>query len=467
VRPLRSPVLLAGLAATLAAFTACGTKEVFCHGPGCTAVCGATGCPPEAGVIYRSVGPGNAAALATGDGNSVRISGGVAHFQTALPDRIGVGDALVLTGEAPAIAFVSRRWSATEYGIQTAQGDVPTDVATPTTAWAIYRAYTSLADAEVRTPNPGIPAALAGFDGAEELKDLAAMEKIWGIACYADAPDTADGADIRFYARWNTDRDHYLWIFTPATPAEAGARQRHAGRYDPSRYELRKSVDRDTGGMLSFHAGFVRVEGLQVVDRAASSQDVLVHVDAVAGGEGRFSDNLLLADPTNGRYTMGIEVYGAPAFTLLAWNNVFAGFTYVGYYDNTPEGTEVVARLANNTFYGCMVGIYGLHGRTIAVNDLFGGVQSGGRCVYAPLGLDAASDHNVCSVDEAMDGAHSVAGASPAWVDAGAEDFHLAAADTAAVGRGADLSQDAVLPFAVDFEGQPRTGAWDVGADQR
>jgi len=462
-------VTLAVLSGVAALALACRGKDVLCHGPGCGEVCGPEGCPPAAGVIYRSVGPGSTAAEALGDANPVRIVAGVAHFQAALPDRVGVGDALALTGEAPSIAFVSRRWSATEYGLQTADGGTPPDVAVATTRWALYRAYTSLADAADRTPNPGIPAALAGFDGADEVKDLVAAEKVWAIACYADGTDSADARDVVLNAGWRTSRDYYLRIFTPVTAAEAGARQRHSGRYDASRYELRKTANRSNagGGVLFLGTPFVRVEGLQLVDLASSSQDVLVHADAGEVGEARLSGNLLLANAANARSTVGIEVYGQAAYTLLAWNDVLAGFTGAGVLSNTAAGTQVVLRLYNDTFHGCRAGIENPHGRTIAVNDLFAGVPAGGSCVLAATPLDAASDHDVCSTAEVMTGAHSVSGASPAFVDAAAWDLHLAATDTAAAGRGADLSDDAALPFDVDLEGDARSGAWDVGADQR
>jgi hypothetical protein len=468
VRTLLGAVVASSVALSLA----CGSKDVLCHGPGCGdggGACGSSGCPPATGVIYRSVGPGNASALALGDANPVRIVAGVARFQAALPDRIGVGDALVLTGDEPSIAFISRRWSATEYGVQAADGSSPPDLAVATPRWAIYRAYTSLAEAADRSPNPGIPAALAGFDGGEEVKDLVAAKKVWALACYADATDSADEAEVRFYERWNTSRDYHLRIFTPAAATEAGARQRHSGRYDPSRYELRKTANRSNagGGVLFLGTAFVEVEGLQIVDLASDSEDVLVHADAGQVGEARLSGNLLLANPSNAAATTGIEVYGQASYTLLAWNNVLAGFTGAGVLSNTAAGTAVVTRLYADTFHRCRVGIDNPHGRTVAVNDLLAGVPEGGACVVADTPLDAASDHDVCSTAEPMTGAHSVSGASPAFVDAEAWDLHLAATDTAALGRGADLSGDAALPFDVDFEGDARSGAWDVGADQR
>lgn len=461
-------ILAVAAASALALTLACGSKDVFCHGPGCAAVCAGGQCAPESGVIYRSVGAGSTSALAAGDAGAVRIAAGVATFERALPDRVGVGDALVLTAQPAAIVFLARRHGPGEFAVQTADGGLPPDRGA-TTSWALYRAYTSLADAAERTPNPGIPAALAGFDGTAAVKDLVAAQKIWAIACYADAPDSADARDAWFDDAWRTDRDHFLRVFTPATPAEAGARQRHEGRYDPSRYVLRKSANRDTGGggVILVGTAFARLEGLQVVDLATSSADTLVHASAVEGGELRVSSTLLLASAANVRGTVGLEVYGSPAYRVLAWNDVFAGFTRAGVFSNTGDGTGVELLLAANTFHGCQLGIESPHGRAVAVNDLFAGVPSGGRCVSATTPLDPASDHDVCSLTETPTGAHSVSGAEARFVDAAAWDFHLAASDTAAAARGADLSRDPALAFDVDLDGVVRSGAWDVGADQR
>jgi hypothetical protein len=53
------------------------------------------------------------------------------------------------------------------------------------------------------------------------------------------------------------------------------------------------------------------------------------------------------------------------------------------------------------------------------------------------------------------------------FVNAAANDYHLAAIDTEAIGSGTDLSADANLPFSTDIDGDTRpAGAWDIGADQ-
>jgi hypothetical protein len=112
-------------AAALGAGLGC-TEEDLCHGPSCR-VCPPEGCPSSAGVIHRSVGPGNTAPLASGEANPLlRIEGSVATFREPLPDRVGVGDALAATfGDTTLLAFVTLRRSAVAYELQTADGGAP------------------------------------------------------------------------------------------------------------------------------------------------------------------------------------------------------------------------------------------------------------------------------------------------------------------------------------------------------
>jgi hypothetical protein len=49
------------------------------------------------------------------------------------------------------------------------------------------------------------------------------------------------------------------------------------------------------------------------------------------------------------------------------------------------------------------------------------------------------------------------------FVDAGADNYHLAAGETDAIDAGADLS---ATGFSNDYDGDSRTGTWDIGADE-
>lgn len=56
--------------------------------------------------------------------------------------------------------------------------------------------------------------------------------------------------------------------------------------------------------------------------------------------------------------------------------------------------------------------------------------------------------------------------ATPTYVNAANDDFHLAAGDTVCRGNGTDLSADAIYPFDDDIDGRPRVSAWDIGFDE-
>jgi hypothetical protein len=175
--------------------------------------------------IYRSVGPGNTASLATGTANALTITDSTATFNTGLPTNVGVGDVIQYNSNS-ALALIHGRTSATEYTVKTASGGTPA-AASGDTSWSIFRAYTSLYNAERGVENTGIDNALRNFDdwtpggdaSTDDVgKDISSTgsNMIWNIACYtglADAPDTTavtiDG--------WTTESDNYIKIYTPTS----------------------------------------------------------------------------------------------------------------------------------------------------------------------------------------------------------------------------------------------------------
>ncbi|GAG35972.1 unnamed protein product, partial [marine sediment metagenome] len=137
--------------------------------------------------IYRSVGPGNTSALATGSGsNTLDISGDTATFGQALADNIGVGDRIDYNADGNT-CYIHARTSPTSYIVSDSTGGTPLPV-TGDTGWSIFRAHTSLADA-------------VSLD-----RDIVSNDEIWNIACYADAQDTTQVA----INDWITSQDNYI-----------------------------------------------------------------------------------------------------------------------------------------------------------------------------------------------------------------------------------------------------------------
>jgi hypothetical protein len=56
--------------------------------------------------------------------------------------------------------------------------------------------------------------------------------------------------------------------------------------------------------------------------------------------------------------------------------------------------------------------------------------------------------------------------ATPTYVNAAGDDFHLDAADSVCIDQGTDLSADAAYAFDDDIDKVTRTGTWDIGFDE-
>ena len=123
--------------------------------------------------------------------NGLTISGSTATFSTALPNNIGVGDVIQYDssgdGTIDAIAFIHGRTSSTQYTVKDKNGNAPTAV-TSDYNWAIYRAYTSLANWQSQTENPNITEPVE--NDVNPSMNLVTANTILNVACYGDGEDT-------------------------------------------------------------------------------------------------------------------------------------------------------------------------------------------------------------------------------------------------------------------------------------
>jgi len=145
---------------------------------------------------------------------------------------------------------------------------------------------------------------------------------------------------------------------------------------------------------------------------------------------------------------------------MYAWNNLIMGFNVgstqaSGIYGAEP-GTAVFAY--NNTIVDCDYGIFGDSGEVAARNNIVEVNVTGFSGSY-----DGMSDYNISNRAGAP-GPHSLSSVTVQFVGGG--DYHLRATDTVARNRGSDHSDDAGLRFDTDIDGEPRTGLWDIGADE-
>ena len=137
--------------------------------------------------IFRSVGPGNTSALATGASNTLVISGSTATFANPLPDNVGVGDGLQYDsdndGSIDAIAFIHLRLSSTIYVVKDQAGAQPIGV-TSDNDWSLFRSYTSLFNAEAGIESTAFDSSVRFFETWASGQNLDTADKIWNIAMY-------------------------------------------------------------------------------------------------------------------------------------------------------------------------------------------------------------------------------------------------------------------------------------------
>jgi hypothetical protein len=222
------------------------------------------------------------------------ISGSTATFDSGLPNNIGVGDAIQYdsdnNGSIDALAIIHGRTSSTVYTVKNKDGvNDPTPTQAMDNDWAIYRAYTSLANWESQTQNSSIT-----LDNINPSMDLVTANTQLNVACYGDGPDTVsvliDG--------WTTDANNYIKIYTPVSSSEVGVSQRHSGKWDDSKYRMQVTgwgvVIGSNVSTPSAGTGYVWIDGLQVhLSTTTNDGNSALRVNQTTVANHRMSNNIL------------------------------------------------------------------------------------------------------------------------------------------------------------------------------
>ncbi|MBT4251236.1 hypothetical protein HOD82_02680, partial [bacterium] len=408
--------------------------------------------------IYRSVGPANTSTLATDSShaNTVTLSSGVATFSTALADNIGVGDVVIIDtagtdqtiDSADTLLFISSRTSSTVYTFQTESGAVPSDIAVNDT-YSIYRAYTSLSNAEAGTENTTITGLGFSFTGGN--RDLVTNNEQWNLTCYGDAVDITS-VDID---GWTTGVNNYIKVYTPVSSDEVGTSQRHNGVWDDGKYRREIAASGYTYA-LRISDPYIRIVGLQTLTTGITAYDLFgIYNDSGENSEVIISDNIIKSTGT-GRVE-GIRSH----YSAYIFNNIIYDQKDVGINISSYKAGTIYAY--NNTVYNSAEGIN--RGSTdnilVAKNNV---VQN---CADGYFGtFDSSSDFNISDVigdtTGLSDSYRSGLATEVSFIDEAGDDFHLLATDTLAKDQGTDLS----VIFTDDIDGQGRMGTWDIGADE-
>lgn len=425
--------------------------------------------------IYRSVQVNKTAAIATNALGSLTISGSTATFSAAMPDTLGVGDAIVYNASL-SICFIHGRTSSTVYTVKSASGGTPTAIITDI-GWNAYRAYVQPGEWESGTENTGIPAGVRNFDAGN--RNLVSNNEQWHVAFYrsttAEVQVTTQG--------WVTDptTNNYIRWFTPYDPTEVGTTQRHRGTLTQPYFSFNGNLNISGGGGVADALWGFKVEGFILVMTAVFCNNIQL-TDMTAPSVIEISDCVFIGRNGSGcsGTTSGIQVATDFFGTLKVKNCIF--YNYDGSGNNSGAGSHAaiyyVATASTGTVYAYNVTDFnsnysfrheGASGTFVVKNcisndsDTFGFYTAGGSAFHTD------SDYNLSDrASPDAPGTHSKRSRNVAFVSEGSNNFHLASTDTTAGNSGVDLSADANLAVTTDIDrdARPTPSYVDMGADE-
>ena len=356
------------------------------------------------------------------------------------------------------IIFINGRISSTQYNVQTVIGAAVSDLGSADTDWGIFRAYTSLANAENGIENTGIDDTLENFDTWSGGKDLVASNEVWNIVAYADAVDST----VVSISGWTTEKNTSINIVTPTDESQVGRSQRHNGIWSEGGFILDPGVS--GSNTISIDEHYVSLDGLQV----RTSNVTGARAISVAYGSGkliRVGNSIIRGPQTGAGNTKGI-LFDITEASSEIWfiNNIVYGFDGATGYGVHFHGATP-ALVFNNTLSNNVNSITVQTGSTKAVfkNNLV--MNSITTSFAGGAGFHATSDYNI-SGDGNMPGPNSITTSSVLRRNLSGNEFRLDSSDTMAKNAGLDLTSEGVL--LVDFMGHPRgtDGSWDIGAHE-
>ncbi len=282
-----------------------------------------------------------------------------------------------------------------------------------------------------------LSAALTG-----ESKDLVTLDRQLDIACYAMSDTTA-----AIISGFTTDATRYIRIYTPVS-------ERHSGKWDDTKYYLRVSCNNTF--VLTNQARYVRIEGLQIecvigadssfwvggINSSPQSTPCEVIISSCIVKLSNPSSRIL-PDYASGFEITSTSVHKFHNCIAYDWNP--NGIEFRGFQHDGGAGTDY---WYNCTAQNCYIGFNNGVGSTCSIRAKNCGAAGCGT------GFSANITQTTCS------------SSTPTFVNAAADDFHLASTDTIWKDKGTSLSGDSFLPFTTDIDGQTRSGTWDIGADE-
>lgn len=420
-----------------------------------------------AATIYRSTGFGNTTALSLGTDNAgtdLTITASIAVFEHVQPNNIGLGDAIEFdsTGDSvvDSIIFISGRISGTQFNVQTNTGaDVP-NLGSPDTNWSIFRAYTSLANAETGVENTGINPALINFDSWSGGHDLVTNNLTWNIVFYADAVDTSKTE----FSGWTTSKQNQLNVLAPYLASHVGESQRHQGKWDNFKATVAyPGVGGISDDGIRISTSYFTIDGLQIEVAFAANREGIYTNPSITYGDSRvvIKNNIIRAvDPIVVTDVSGIHAAGGKSFII---NNIVYGFAGAGN-QGLNANTSITSYFYNNTVLDCNTGILKDSGNASVLKNNI--VQNSTDAYFGDT-IAAASTNNLSDQADAP-GINPQNSVSVKFQDINAYDFRVQSTDSIAKNNGVNLSEDIFFDGEKDNMAHTRgtDGSWDIGAHE-
>jgi hypothetical protein len=258
---------------------------------------------------------------------------------------------------------------------------------------------------------------------------------------------------------WTTGAGNYIKVYTPVTTSEAGASQRHTGKWGDG-YRIT--------GYLIISDEYVRIDGMSVWQSAANR---IYFITGSAGvGEIQMSNCFGWNTSSDAGAFDVFDLWSTGALVVKYWN-------CIGINDSTNAGADAFyfnSAPTTTYCYNCTGianaghGFYTWRG-TVSLKNCLG--YSTTATAFQMDG-GAGDTVNYSASDDvsaiAIGGTGNRISQTFSFVNAGGGDYHIKPTDAGARNYGTDLSADATIPFSTDIDDdtRPLDTTWDIGADE-
>lgn len=288
-----------------------------------------------------------------------------------------------------------------------------------------------------------LAAAIAG-----EAKNLVSLDRQLTIECYSSA--APDRSQVSISSGWVTDSTRYLRIVVP--PSE-----RHSGKFDATKYH--RIMNNYQQGIVISGVPYTRIEGVQFyVSEANYSPSYPIQLSSCRNC---LVDSVIVNawyGFQSPRHGIHITLSGGSVVRNSVIYGVAEAAIGVNWEPVTIDNVTMVNRgLYNNALYGIDWSLNGGTGHVIR-NTYCGGFAN--NCYHGPTAAVAMTTSASSDLTGNID---NVSVASASFVDDTGPtiDLHLQAASPLK-----DVGTSLSTVFTLDIDGQPRSGAWDIGADE-